>query len=123
SVYWPLRNNTNISYWYLSEETRWTEDTRSTATLPRLTTLDNANNFRNSTQWLADGTYISLRNVNLFYNFSTDLLGNLGMDECQLYLRGNNLLRFDNMKYLTSENLNVGYPNLRSVYLGVRVNF
>jgi len=47
SVYWPLRNNTNISEWYLNDNTRWTETTKETANLPRLSTLANANNFRN----------------------------------------------------------------------------
>lgn len=123
SVYWPLRNNTNISNWYLTDKIRWTEQTKDVANLPRLTTLDNANNFRNSTQWLEDGAYLSLRNVNLYYNIPVSSLNKAGVDELQVYVRANNVLLFDKIKYLTSENLSVNYPNLRSVYLGFNVKF
>ena len=39
SVYWPLRNNTNISNWYLNDRIRWTEETKTSQIVPRLTTL------------------------------------------------------------------------------------
>lgn len=123
SVYWPLRNNTNISEWYLTDRIRWTEETKNSANLPRLTTLDNSNNFRNSTQWLEDGSYLSLKNINLYYNIPISDIRVFGLQEAQIYLRGNNLLMFDKVKYLTSENLSVGYPNLKSIYMGVRVKF
>src|SRR3712207_1673415 len=35
SVYWPLRNNTNISEWYLKDKIRWTEETKDIANVPR----------------------------------------------------------------------------------------
>lgn len=123
SVYWPLVNNTNISDWYFTDKIRWTEETKNTANAPRLTTLDNSNNFRKSTQWLEDGSYLSLRNLNVYYNIP--MLNNpvLGLEEVQVYLRGNNLLLFDRIKYLTSENLRVGYPDLRQFRVGFRVKF
>ena len=68
SVYWPLRNNTNVSDWYLHDKIRWTEEARDIANVPRLTTLNNSNNFRNSTQWLVNGDYFKLRNLNVYYN-------------------------------------------------------
>lgn len=123
SVYWPLRNNTNISNWYLVDKVRWTETTKEIANLPRLTTLDNPNNFRNSTQWLEDGSYLTLKNLHLYYNISLAESKVLGMSNLQLFLKGNNLLHFDKVKYLTSENLSVGYPNLRSFHAGFRIHF
>lgn len=68
SVYWPLRNNTNISNWYLHDKIRWTEETKDIANVPRLSTLNNANNFQNSTQWLVNGEYLKLRNLNVYYD-------------------------------------------------------
>ena len=35
---------------------------------PRLSTLNNANNFQNSTQWLVNGEYLKLRNLNVYYD-------------------------------------------------------
>ncbi len=123
NVYWPLRNNGNISTWYLDENIRWTEATRTTANLPRLTTLDNANNFRNSTQWLENGSYISLRNLNVFYNLPPSLIEKVGLEKCQVYARANNLFSIDHIKCLNPENLSVGYPDLTSVFLGLNINF
>jgi TonB-linked SusC/RagA family outer membrane protein len=122
-VYWPLRNNGNISTWYLDDNIRWTEATKATANLPRLTTLDNANNFRGSTQWLEDGSYISLRNLNVYYNLPQSWIKNVGLKQCQVYARANNLLSIDHIKYLGPESLVVGSPNLTSVFLGLNINF
>lgn len=122
SVYWPLFNDTNISDWYFTDKIRWTEETKSVANAPRLTTLDNSNNFRRSTQWLEDGSYLSLRNVNIYYNIPMNNTL-FGLEEVQVYLRGNNLLLFDKVKYLTSENLTVGHPDLRQFRIGFRIKF
>jgi TonB-linked SusC/RagA family outer membrane protein len=123
SVYWPLRNNTNISNWYLNDRIRWTEETKEIANVPRLSTFDNANNFRSSTQWLEDGSYLSLRNVNIYYNLPLRTITKLKLNEFQIYIRGNNLLMIDKIKYLTSENLNVNYPNLSIIYFGIGIKF
>ena len=117
SVYWPLRNNTNISEWYLNGNTRWTETTKETANLPRLTTLANANNFRNSTQWLVDGSYITLRNLNVYYNFPQSLTRKIKLDNCQIYARANDLFTLTREKYLSS------YPDLTALFLGLKINF
>ena len=124
SVYWPLRNSkSNISKWYTEDNIRWTEDTKAVATLPRLTTLDNANNFRNSTQWLENGAYFKLRNVNIYYNLPKKVIEPLHINQLQVYLRGNNLFSLDHVKYLNCEDLSVNYPDLMSLFVGVNINF
>lgn len=123
SVYWPLRNNTNISEWYLRDNIRWTENTRETANLPRLSTLENANNFRNSTQWLVDGSYVALRNLNVYYNLPQSLTKKIKLDNCQIYVRANDLFSLDHVKYLSPESLSVGYPDLTTLFLGLKINF
>ncbi len=124
SVYWPLRNGkNNLSKWYLSDNVRWTEDTKEIATLPRLTTLDNANNFRSSTQWLADGSYFKLRNLNIYYNLPQKWVKSMKMEKCQVYVRANNLFSLDHIDYSNCEDLSVNYPDLMSVYVGLNINF
>ncbi|MCF2708546.1 SusC/RagA family TonB-linked outer membrane protein [Bacteroides pyogenes] len=123
SVYWPLRNNTNISEWYLKDKIRWTEETKEIANVPRLTTEDNANNFRNSTQWLENGSYLKLRNLNVYYNLPAEWIKKVKMKKVQVYARANNLFSLDHVKYLNSESLKVNYPDMTAVYFGLNINF
>ena len=39
-----IRDSTNISNWNLHDKIRWTEETKDIANVPRLSTLNNANN-------------------------------------------------------------------------------
>lgn len=124
SVYWPLRNNnSNISTWYLEDKIRWTENTKETANVPRLTTMDNANNFRSSTQWLVDGSYLKLRNLNIYYNLPKRWIEPIGMEKLQIYLRGNNLFSIDSVDDMNSEDFAINYPDMTSVYVGININF
>ena len=124
SVYWPLRDGkSNLSKWYIEDNVRWTEETKNTATLPRLTTLNNANNFRSSTQWLANGSYFKLRNLNIYYNLPQKWVKSMRMEKCQVYVRGNNLFSLDHIDYSNCEDLSVNYPDLMSVYVGLNINF
>lgn len=124
SVYWPLRNNnSNLTTWYVENNIRWTEQTKDIANLPRLTTQDNANNFRYSTQWLENGSFFKLRNLNIYYTLPKKWTNKIKMDQCQVYLRGNNLFSLDHVKYLNCEDLSVNYPDLMSLFVGVNINF
>ena len=123
SVYQPLRNNTNVSMWYLKDKIRWTEQTKDIANMPRLSTLDNSNNYQTSTQWIEDGSYLKLRNVNIYYNLPKRWTAPLKMKNCKIYIRGNNLFSLDHISYLNSENLTLNYPDMFSVYAGVNINF
>jgi len=124
SVYWPLRNNnSNLTTWYLEDNIRWTEQTKDIANLPRLTTLDNANNFRASTQWLENGAFFKLRNLNIYYNLPKKWTSKVKMDQCQVYLRGNNLFSLDHIKYMNCEDLSINYPDLMSLFVGININF
>lgn len=123
SVYVPLRNNTNISKWYLEDKVRWTEQTKDYANVPRLTTLGSSNNFQNSTQWLVDGSFFKLRNLNVYYNLPQHCVKKIKLDKVQVFVRANNLFSLDHVKYLNCEDLNVNYPDMLSVYMGLSINF
>lgn len=123
SVYWPLRNNTNISTWYMEDKIRWTEATKETANVPRLTTLNTSNNFQNSTQWLEDGAYLKLRNLNIYYNLPQQWTKKIKMEECRLFARANNVFSLDKVKYSNCEDLGINYPDFFSVYFGFNVKF
>ncbi len=124
SVYRPMRNNeANLSTWYMEDNVRWTESTKDSATLPRLSTLDNSNNNQVSTLWLRDASYFKLRNVNLSYTLPQSVVQSLKMEQVQVYLRANNLFSIDDVPYLNVEDLTVNYPDLTTFYLGVNFKF
>lgn len=116
-IFFPLQNNTNISTWYLEERTRWTPGTADRADVPRLTTLDNANNFRESDLWVQNGVYLKLRNIEVSYD-----LPPMGF-ETRLFVRGANLFSLDKLKDFDPENYSIGYPSLSSYTLGIQINF
>ena len=71
SMYWPLVGNTNISQY--AYDNRWTPENQN-AKLPRLSSESNANNYQTSTLWLADRSFLKLRNVEVYYNLPKSLL-------------------------------------------------
>ena len=124
NVHQPLRNgNTNIATWYLKDKIRWTEETKDIANVPRLSTLSNENNYQTSTQWIEDGSFLKLRNLNVYYTLPQKWSKKMKMDKCRIYAKAQNVFSIDKIKYFNCENLALGYPDLFSLYLGVNINF
>ena len=101
-------------------------DNRANATYPRLTTQSNENNYRLSSQWVKDASYLKLRNVEIGYTFSGKRLDKAGVSGFRCFICGQNLLTVSPMltKYhLDPENLTGLYPTLRSFNAGVTITF
>ncbi len=99
---------------------RWTVDNQN-ASLPRLSTIDNANNYQSSTLWLRSAEYLKLRNLELGYQLPGNLMKRLSLDNIRFFVRGTNL--FTNSKeinFIDPESL-TGYPSMKSVSMGVNV--
>ncbi len=123
-IYRPLRNNANISTWYLTgDRIRWTESTKDIANLPRLSTLDNANNYQESTQWLENGSFFKLRNLNVYYTFPERWTSKMNMDKLQIFVRAQDLFSLDHIDYLNCESLSLNYFDTMSISLGLNMNF
>ena len=124
SVHQPLRNgNTNIATWYLKDKVRWTESTKDIANVPRLSTLSNENNYQTSTQWIEDGSFFKLRNLNVYYTLPQAWSKKMKMDKCQVYAKALNVFSIDKIDYFNCEDIALGYPDLFSVYVGLNINF
>jgi hypothetical protein len=96
---------------------RWTPATAETATYPRLTSLSNSNNFRNSTFWLYTNNYFDLQTAQLSYTLPVKIAS---FDGIRLYVRGNNLFRISKIK--EKSELNVGTaPQMRAVSFGLNL--
>lgn len=121
SVYWPLRNNTTISTHYFNN--RWTPETSESAKYPRLTTEDNANNFRPNSIWVKDRSFIKLRSVEVSYSLPLSITEQMNMKKVRVFGKGMNLFSIDNIEMLDPEHLSTEYPNLRSYSLGLEVSF
>lgn len=121
SVYWPVRANNTISNYYYNN--RWTPETSATATFPRLTTVNNDNNYRPNSVWLVDKSYIKLRTLEVSYSLPISFVESLNMDTIRIMAKGRNLFSIDDIPVLDPENLRASYPILRSYSLGIDIAF
>ncbi len=118
SMYWPLINNTNISEHYY--ENRWTPE-NPFAKYPRLTAESNDNNFRTNSIWLADASFLQLRNCEFYYKLPNALLSKLRMRSAKLYVRGIDLFCFDSIDISDPESVGIAYPMTRSINVGFSI--
>ena len=120
SMYWPLIGNTNISQY--AYDNRWTPEHQD-AKLPRLSSESNANNYQTSTLWLADRSFLKLRNLEVYYNLPSSLLEKTKIvNGAKLYVRGIDLLCFDHIDESDPEAYGVNPVN-KSIALGLSVTF
>lgn len=121
SMYWPLINNTTISQYYY--DNRWTADNQD-AKFPRLSPVSNANNYQTNTIWLADRSFLKLRNVEVYYNFAKSLLQRTKViNGAKLYVRGTDLFCIDHLAVSDPESYGATNPLTRSVVVGLSVTF
>jgi TonB-linked SusC/RagA family outer membrane protein len=96
------------------------------ASSPRLTTLNQSHSYRNSTYWMADGSFFKLRTAELSYAFPNSISKNFGAENFKLFVRGNDLFTISKIKDADPENLNSGistYPMYRTVSLGFKLTY
>lgn len=120
SMYWPLINNTNISQY--AYDNRWTPQNQN-AKFPRLSSQSNANNYQTSTLWLADRSFIKLRNLEVYYKLPASWLKKTKVvNAAKLYVRGIDLFSFDHIDENDPEAYGIN-PMTKSVALGLSVTF
>ena len=100
-VWGALSSNRNLSQEYYNN---CFDVAGADALYPRLSTESVANNAQNSTIWYRTARWLKLR-------------------DCEVYVQGQNLLSFDNIDAMDAENLNTGYPVMKSVNVGLNVTF
>lgn len=120
----------NNSYWWVYGDgkyskvvrDRWTEDTKETATYPRLTTQSSDNNFRNSDFWLYNTNRFDLAKVQVTYDLPKRVLRNTFLHELSAYVSGSNLLTIAKEREILE--MSVGSaPQTRFYNVGVKVVF
>ena len=118
----------NGTYYYMQGDNkysvnaygRWTPETASTATHPRLTTLNSYNNSVNSTFWMINTDRFNIRKIQLTYDFPEEMWKGKIVKALSVYLNGNDLFTISKEhKFL---DLNTGTaPQTRFYNLGVKV--
>ncbi len=94
--------------------------------IPAASLTDDNWEARLSTYHIENGTYLKLRNAQIGYTFSKELLNKLKMQSLRIYVGGDNLgILYKSGSYtgLDPENPGFGYPNPLVVTAGVNVRF
>lgn len=114
-------NNMNTVY---KTGTWWSpEQQNADVVVPRWLTTPSYNN---STQFLYDGSYIRLKNVEIAYTWNSGWIKRLGISNLKVYLNGNNLWLWTRMPDDREANLSGyggglgAYPTVRRYNLGIK---
>lgn len=100
---------------------RWTEETKETATYPRLTTGNGDNNYQTSTFWMYDRNYFDLDQVQLTYDFPEKTLKGSFVRGLSVYVGGVDLLTIS--KERKHMELSLSSPYCRNYYVGFKASF
>jgi len=118
NYYWADGNDKYSEYTL----NRWTEATKTTATLPRLSSFANNNNFRSSTFWLYKDNYFTVDRIQLTCEMPEKIANALKMKNLNFYVDASNLMTIS--KYKNIRDLRVGNePYYRSFSIGVKTMF
>ena len=100
---------------------RWTmENQNPNAIVPRISAGNGSNNFKTSTFWLYDNSYIRINRAQLTYEFGKNFVKKLGMSDLSIDVAGSNLLQFAKNKEYRELSTN-GYPQKRYYTVGLRM--
>jgi hypothetical protein len=120
----------NVSYYWISGASKysavvrnsWTENTKNTATYPRLTTHSGSNDFQNSDFWTYSTNRFNISKVQLTYDFSSKMFAHSFVKGLKVYVSGNDLLTISKNRAVME--LNIGSaPQTRFYNLGIKGEF
>ncbi|MFT3903058.1 MAG: SusC/RagA family TonB-linked outer membrane protein [Niabella sp.] len=112
----PFVDNNNMTEF---SQNNWTSQTATTASYPRLSTLNNSNNDQQSDFWLRNGNFFKLRSIELGYTLPEIRK----LDAIRIFVNGTNLFTWDKIDHLEAERLSMGYPLMKAVTFGLKVKF
>jgi hypothetical protein len=123
NYYWVYGNSIKYSERVLGAwNVDMTDDQKTNATYPRITSTSNNNNFRGSDYWMIDNDYLRLQRVQLTYDLPKNFVPKIGIKGLSINLRGTNLFTFS--KNAKIQELNIGSePQYRNFSAGLRASF
>ncbi|HTN20273.1 MAG TPA: TonB-dependent receptor [Pelobium sp.] len=110
----------------LADSKRWVlgQNEDPNAEYPRLTYGANSNNYRKSTFWLRDGSYLRLKTLDMGYSLPKALVNRAHLKSVRFFLIGTNLVTFTKFKLWDPElgsSTGKVYPLSRTFSAGVSV--
>ena len=127
-VYWQQHqyNTPTVHYGYqLNKEVvegRWYEG-RTDATYPRLLQYSDTRNTQASDFYLANKSYVKIRNIQLGYTFPESVIQRLFIDRLRIYGSLENFFTFTSYKGLDPEVSGIAYPSMKQAVVGINVSF
>ncbi|MGE5521828.1 MAG: SusC/RagA family TonB-linked outer membrane protein, partial [Candidatus Dadabacteria bacterium] len=120
----------NNSYYWVSGDVkysevvkdRWTEATKTTATYPRLSSIQSNNNFRYSDFWLYNSDRFNLSKIQLSYTIPTSIVHPTLVKDLGIYISGGNLMTFSANRDVMDLAV-AATPQFRYYNVGVRAKF
>ena len=109
---------------------RWTEADKN-ASYPRLTIKDATRNNYDSSFWMQDASYLKMRNLQVGYTLSPNLVRKIGLSRLRVYFSGDNLLTITSFGGVdpeagvkaNSSDSNSYYPLTKSFSFGINASF
>lgn len=127
NVAWPLYNGAGLTKDQLANS--WTTENPN-AKYPRLSEPKRGTqiNYRNSTFWLKDASYLRLKNIQLGYTVPSALLKKIDISKLKFYVNAQNLLTISKFKLADPEKniLNqdiFDYPTTKVFSIGCNLTF
>ena len=93
--------------------------------IPAVSTMDNNNEKRVSSYFVENGSFAKMRNIQLGYNFGSNVCDKLHLSRLRMYVSAQNLLTIKSKSFtgVDPENPNFGYPIPLNVTYGLNVSF
>jgi len=120
-----LKEFANSNRWQSAEISGNPATENPNADYPRLSYGGNANNYRESTFWLRNGSYLRLKEINVGYSIPTHIANKLHLNDARIFFTGFNILTWSNFKLWDPEmgsSDGIGYPNNKTYTLGITIN-
>lgn len=120
----PFINNNALLQVYANSH--WSEDNRDLYALwPRLSNTPNANNSRQSTWFMRDGSFLRVKSLEVGYSLPDRLMKRLKLKQTRFYANGTNLFTFSDFDLWDPEmgGNGLGYPIQRVINFGIQCSF
>lgn len=124
----PFNNGKDASSARMEAMDRWTasDPYNDKVLYPRMHGSAFSHNLRPSTWWYRSANYLRLKNIEFGYQFDRKQLKSLHMQNLRIYVQGQNLITWDNVKYWdpeSKERSGAKYPLSRTWTMGIEVTF
>ena len=117
--FYAFQQDGKVTSWALE---RWTPATKNSANYPRLSSMNNQNNFQPSTFWQRNGSFVKLQYAEIGIQLPKRMIERIHLTETRIFINGTNLFSIDKVEVADPEILS-GYPAIRSYSIGVKIQF